>query len=79
MVLILVSKNAGNKDTSNGDVSVMTYRGHSILQTLIRCRFSPPHCTGQKYIYTGCALGRVIGNMYKCYTPYFVFFILGNN
>ncbi|XP_031373573.1 LEC14B protein isoform X2 [Punica granatum] len=35
------------------DQSVTTYRGHSVLRTLIRCYFSPEHSTGQKYIYTG--------------------------
>jgi WD repeat-containing protein 23 len=39
---------------------VMTYRGHSVLNTLIRCRFSPSYSTGQRYIYTGCAAGRVV-------------------
>lgn len=43
-----------------GDTSIMTYRGHSVLQTLIRCHFSPASVTGQRYIYTGCATGRVI-------------------
>lgn len=43
-----------------GDTSVMTYRGHSVCQTLIRCHFSPSSITGQRYIYTGCATGRVI-------------------
>ncbi|CAK9798391.1 DDB1- and CUL4-associated factor 11 [Anthophora quadrimaculata] len=43
-----------------GDTSIMTYRGHSVLQTLIRCHFSPSFTTGQRYIYTGCAAGRVI-------------------
>lgn len=38
----------------------MTYRGHSVLNTLIRCRFSPQFSTGQRYIYTGCAAGRVV-------------------
>ena len=38
----------------------MTYRGHSVLQTLIRCHFSPEATTGQRYIYTGCASGRLI-------------------
>lgn len=38
----------------------MTYRGHSVLNTLIRCRFSPAYSTGQRYIYTGCAAGRVV-------------------
>ncbi|CAL4910378.1 unnamed protein product [Urochloa decumbens] len=35
------------------DKSVATYRGHSVLRTLIRCYFSPIHSTGQRYIYTG--------------------------
>ncbi|KAL3644836.1 L14B protein [Castilleja foliolosa] len=35
------------------DQSVSTYKGHSVLRTLIRCYFSPEHSTGQKYIYTG--------------------------
>ncbi|KAL0437542.1 UNVERIFIED_CONTAM: LEC14B protein [Sesamum radiatum] len=34
------------------DQSVATYKGHSVLRTLIRCYFSP-ESTGQKYIYTG--------------------------
>ncbi|KAJ1523384.1 hypothetical protein ONE63_001250 [Megalurothrips usitatus] len=42
-----------------GDSSVMTYRGHSVLQTLVRCHFSPTVSTGQRYIYSGCAEGRV--------------------
>lgn len=35
------------------DQSLATYRGHSVLKTLIRCYFSPEYSTGQKYIYTG--------------------------
>lgn len=35
------------------DQSVATYKGHSVLRTLIRCHFSPVYSTGQKYIYTG--------------------------
>ncbi|KAL8522852.1 hypothetical protein ACS0TY_012983 [Phlomoides rotata] len=35
------------------DHSVATYKGHSVLRTLIRCYFSPEYSTGQKYIYTG--------------------------
>ncbi|KAF5732729.1 LEC14B protein isoform X2 [Tripterygium wilfordii] len=35
------------------DQSVATYKGHSVLRTLIRCYFSPAYSTGQKYIYTG--------------------------
>eukprot|EP00958_Prasinococcus_capsulatus_P011227 scaffold1108_cov387-Prasinococcus_capsulatus_cf.AAC.3 len=36
-----------------GDVSVQTYMGHKVTQTLIRCHFSPAFSTGQRYIYTG--------------------------
>ncbi|XP_018566503.1 DDB1- and CUL4-associated factor 11 isoform X2 [Anoplophora glabripennis] len=43
-----------------GDTSVMTYRGHVVIKTLVRCRFSPAETTGQRYIYTGCGMGRVI-------------------
>nr|CAI5859118.1 unnamed protein product [Callosobruchus analis] len=42
-----------------GDTSVMTYRGHVVRKTLIRCRFSPAETTGQRYIYTGCGEGRI--------------------
>ncbi|EGG09515.1 uncharacterized protein MELLADRAFT_115776 [Melampsora larici-populina 98AG31] len=39
------------------DCSVMTYRGHSVLQTLIRVHFSPPNTTGQRYIASGSSDG----------------------
>ena len=42
-----------------GDSSVMTYRGHNVQKTLIRAKFSPPHTTGQRFIYTGSACGSV--------------------
>ncbi|KAL3364986.1 hypothetical protein AABB24_010241 [Solanum stoloniferum] len=35
------------------DQSISTYKGHSVLRTLIRCYFSPEYSTGQRYIYTG--------------------------
>eukprot|EP00252_Welwitschia_mirabilis_P009699 TRINITY_DN2244_c0_g1_i1.p1 TRINITY_DN2244_c0_g1~~TRINITY_DN2244_c0_g1_i1.p1 ORF type:complete len:552 (+),score=103.27 TRINITY_DN2244_c0_g1_i1:222-1877(+) len=35
------------------DQSLMTYTGHSVLQTLIRCYFSPVFSTAQKYVYSG--------------------------
>lgn len=35
------------------DLSLMTYRGHSVLQTLIRCYFSPRDTTGGRFIYSG--------------------------
>ncbi|KAF8560152.1 WD40 repeat-like protein [Imleria badia] len=41
------------------DCSVMTYRGHAILRTLIRCNFSPAETTGGQYIYSGSADGRI--------------------
>lgn len=41
------------------DCSVMTYRGHSVLRTLIRCHFSPVESTGQRYIYSGSADGLI--------------------
>ncbi|XP_022854472.1 LEC14B protein-like [Olea europaea var. sylvestris] len=37
------------------DISVATYKGHTVLRTLIRCHFSPGNSTAQKYIYTGSA------------------------
>jgi hypothetical protein len=47
-----------------GDSSLMTYRGHGVLHTLIRCRFSPTHSTGQQFIYSGCSTGKVVGKDY---------------
>jgi WD repeat-containing protein 23 len=41
------------------DDSLMTFWGHQVHLTLIRCRFSPLHGTGQRYIYTGSFDGRV--------------------
>ncbi|KAF9962032.1 hypothetical protein BGZ72_000099 [Mortierella alpina] len=42
-----------------GDCSVMSFQGHKVLRTLIRCHFSPAHSTGQRYLYTGSADGMV--------------------
>lgn len=41
------------------DKSVMTFQGHHVLQTLIRCYFSPLETTGQRYLYSGSACGSV--------------------
>lgn len=41
------------------DCSVVTFRGHSVLRTLIRCHFSPPGSTDSRYVYTGSADGSV--------------------
>ncbi|KAF9217529.1 hypothetical protein BGZ59_003542 [Podila verticillata] len=48
----------GSKSTKlQGDCSVMTFQGHKVLRTLIRCHFSPVQSTGQRYLYTGSADG----------------------
>ncbi|GAQ89588.1 WD-40 repeat protein [Klebsormidium nitens] len=41
------------------DTSLQTYRGHRVLQTLVRAYFSPVESTGQRYIYTGSTDGTV--------------------
>ncbi|KAL1959638.1 hypothetical protein VTO42DRAFT_1673 [Malbranchea cinnamomea] len=41
------------------DCSVVTFRGHKVLKTLIRCHFSPPESTNSRYVYTGSADGKV--------------------
>jgi hypothetical protein len=41
------------------DCSVTRYHGHEVLRTLIRCHFSPMESTGQQYIYSGSADGRI--------------------
>lgn len=41
------------------DSSIMTYRGHEVLRTAIRCHFSPSANTGEQYLYSGSSDGRV--------------------
>ena len=41
------------------DCSVMTYRGHAVLRTLIRCYFSPTETTGGQYLYSGSYDGKI--------------------
>lgn len=41
------------------DQSIMTFTGHQVHMTLIRCHFSPPYGTGQRYIYSGSFDGKV--------------------
>ncbi|KAL2868421.1 WD40 repeat domain-containing protein [Aspergillus lucknowensis] len=41
------------------DCSVVTFRGHKVLKTLIRCHFSPPGSTGSRYVYSGSENGKV--------------------
>lgn len=48
------------KKTVPGDTSLKTLHGHTVLNTLIRARFSPLYTTGQKYIYCGCSSGNVV-------------------
>jgi len=46
------------------DNSLVTYRGHRVLRTLIRCHFSPPGSTNSRYVYSGSEDGKVyIWNM----------------
>ncbi|KAL7919534.1 WD40-repeat-containing domain protein [Trichoderma austrokoningii] len=46
-------------DVHPHDNSVVTYRGHKVLRTLIRCHFSPPNSTNSRYVYSGSADGKV--------------------
>ncbi|KAJ9302546.1 hypothetical protein DTO217A2_7267 [Paecilomyces variotii] len=41
------------------DCSVVTFRGHRVLKTLIRCHFSPPGSTNSRYVYTGSEDGKI--------------------
>ncbi|KAG8534235.1 uncharacterized protein KY384_001079 [Bacidia gigantensis] len=41
------------------DRSLVTFRGHSVLKTLIRCHFSPPGSTNSRYVYSGSEDGSV--------------------
>jgi DDB1- and CUL4-associated factor 11 len=46
------------------DNSLVTFRGHKVLRTLIRCHFSPPGSTNSRYVYSGSEDGKVyIWNM----------------
>jgi DDB1- and CUL4-associated factor 11 len=41
------------------DCSLVTFRGHSVEKTLIRCHFSPPGSSDGRYIYSGSQDGKV--------------------
>ncbi|KAI1140651.1 WD40 repeat-like protein [Hypoxylon sp. FL0543] len=41
------------------DNSLVTFRGHKVLRTLIRCHFSPPGSTNSRYVYSGSQDGKV--------------------
>jgi WD40 repeat protein len=45
--------------SSRGDLSVHTLRGHRVLQTLIWCYLSPQFTTGERYAYSGSQTGGV--------------------
>ncbi|TQW01048.1 hypothetical protein V2A60_002066 [Cordyceps javanica] len=46
-------------DVHPNDNSLVTFRGHKVLRTLIRCHFSPPSATNSRYVYSGSADGKV--------------------
>ncbi|OWF53520.1 DDB1- and CUL4-associated factor 11 [Mizuhopecten yessoensis] len=70
-------KRASKKKILSGDSSIMTYRGHSVLNTLIRCHFSPELTTGQRYVYSGCASGTIV--VYDLLTGKIVAKLSGHN
>ncbi|VDN56555.1 unnamed protein product [Dracunculus medinensis] len=47
------------KERQKDDTWLVEMRGHLLLHTLIRARFSPDY-TGNRYVYTGCAKGRCL-------------------
>jgi DDB1- and CUL4-associated factor 11 len=50
--------------THDQDCSVVTFRGHRVEQTLIRCHFSPQGSTDGRYVYSGSRDGNIfIWNM----------------
>jgi DDB1- and CUL4-associated factor 11 len=56
--------NEDNWEPHPDDNSVVTFRGHKVLYTLIRCHFSPPSATNSRYVYSGSQDGKVhIWNM----------------
>ena len=46
-ILPYLLSTAARRKVIKGDSSLMTYRGHGVLHTLIRCYFSPQFSTGQ--------------------------------
>ncbi|TEA11979.1 LEC14B protein [Colletotrichum sidae] len=41
------------------DNSLVTFRGHRVMRTLIRCHFSPPSSTNSRFVYSGSQDGKV--------------------
>jgi WD repeat-containing protein 23 len=50
--------NKNNHGKHPNDQSLMTFSGHKVFKTLMRCRYSPCY-TGHRYVYTGSICGRV--------------------
>jgi len=46
-----------HEDHHPDDCSIATFFGHKVLQTLIRCRWSPAETTGQRYVFSGSQCG----------------------
>lgn len=54
----------GERRANPHDCSLVTFRGHKVLKTLIRCHFSPQGSTDGRYVYSGSHDGKVyIWNM----------------
>lgn len=51
--------NLSDWEPNPDDCSVVTFRGHSVLKTLIRCHFSPPTSSNSRYVYSGSEDGKV--------------------
>jgi WD repeat-containing protein 23 len=49
----MVHRSWGQKFKHPNDASIMTYRGHEVVRTLIRARFSPLVSTGSQFVYAG--------------------------
>ena len=61
---------AVGRRASANDVSVLTMGGtHKVAHTLIRAYFSPQHTTGQRFVITGCARGKAVGELYHPIAP----------
>jgi WD repeat-containing protein 23 len=51
---------AGHAVLHPSDSAVQVYRGHSVLQSLVRAYFSPEESTGGRYVCAGSADGRAV-------------------
>jgi DDB1- and CUL4-associated factor 11 len=53
------SYDPGDYSPNPHDCSVVTFRGHNVLKTLIRCHFSPAGSANSRYVYSGSEDGNV--------------------